>query len=80
MLAISLWQIYYAEKKNQEKQIFLMLPVEFEHKVIRYPPAMTYPTFLHNVCAIESCGPLFSFCSSTVANTALHKEVNQSST
>lgn len=42
MLAISLWQIYYAEKKNQEKQIFLMLPVEFEHKVIRYPSGTSY--------------------------------------
>lgn len=30
------------EKKNQEKQIFLMLPVEFEHKVIRYPSGTSY--------------------------------------
>lgn len=43
MLAISLWQIYYAEKKkNQEKQIFLMHPVESEHKVIRYPSGTSY--------------------------------------
>lgn len=41
MLAISLWQIYYAEKKNQ-KQIFLMHPVESEHKVIRYPSGTSY--------------------------------------
>lgn len=30
------------KKKNQEKQIFLMLPVEFEHKVIRYPSGTSY--------------------------------------
>lgn len=29
------------KKKNQEKQI-LMLPVEFEHKVIRYPSGTSY--------------------------------------
>lgn len=29
-------------KKNQENQIFLMLPVEFEHKVIRYPSGTSY--------------------------------------
>lgn len=34
--------IMQRKKKNQEKLIFLTLPVEFEHKVIRNPSGTSY--------------------------------------